>query len=183
MSRQNRSRPTQSKAVKEHHDHTPYTDFLLAYSIVRRWVTARWLTFSALVVFALWFPIARDNMNRLNQICQTSVQPWLIKDYGCADPTKCTVDHALLTNSSENNMITWYGICDGRARHYHDRVARWYRNKFSSLEKPEINDVDAAIAKCEAELQTDANGELTEEMLSRITYECQTRHVETTPES
>ncbi len=180
MSKRQQAKRTVKTRV-ETGEHTPYTDLLLTYDIVRRNIISRWLSALIILMFLLWYPTTRDNLKRFDQICTTSIQPWLINDYGCKDPEKCDLNHSLLTTTSEQQMVLWYEICEHRSRHYHDRIYRWYKKRFN---EPSVKiDSQDSIAECEDELQQDANAELTEDMLAKISSECRNRFNVNNPES
>lgn len=173
-------------AVKEHHDHTPYTDILLVYDVIRRNIINRWLTALVILLFALWYPTVNDNVKRLNHICTSSLQPWLITDYGCEDPTKCDINHAMLTSTSRSQMMSWYDVCENRSRHYHERLAHWYNRRFATKDIPTSQKIEieaAELEKCVTELKTESTAEMTEEALKRIESECRNRLNDSTPES
>jgi len=174
------SKPRRTVKTKvETAPHTPYTDILLIYDVVRRNLISRWLTAIVIIMFMIWFPIARDNLNRFDQVCHLNVKPYLIEEYGCHDINKCEVNHTILTTTSETQMITLFDLCNGRSKHYHSRVVDWYRAR--TKKKTDALTLANKIEACEEELIESATAELTEDAYKKIASVCSDRFNDTTP--
>lgn len=174
MSKQSTSRAKASRTtVVETEPHTPYTDILMLYDVARRNFIKRWLTIISLIIFMIWFPTARDNLQRFEQVCHTNLQPHLIKQYGCADPLKCDQNHSVLTVTSETRMIALFDICEGRSKHYHERIADWYRARDKRITNALI--VEDKVRACEEELKANATAELNDEAINKISAVCHDR--------